>query len=111
MRLSLLYAVGLSFTLGATEVYAAGVKPSGAIIQAGSEHNSSHAIHDLGLAPPTASFDDPAPMPSLASTASSADATPVPELPIWGMMLLCFVGLGIAGFKRGRKDRLSSGIE
>jgi hypothetical protein len=111
MRLSLLYAVGLSFTLGMAEVYAAGVSPSGTIIPAASEHNSGHAIHDLGLAPPTASSDDPAPTASLASTASSADATSVPELPTWGMMLLFFVGLGIAGFKKGRKDRLSPGIE
>jgi hypothetical protein len=111
MRLSLLYAVGLSFALGAAEAYAGGVTPSGAIFQAASEHNSGDPIHDLGLAPPTASSDDPAPTATLASTASSADATPVPELPIWGMMLLCFVGLGIAGFKKGRKDRLSPGIE
>jgi hypothetical protein len=111
MRLRLLYAVGLSFALGAAEVYAAGVTPSGAIVQSASDHSSGHPIHDLGLAPPAASSDDPVPTPSFASTASSADATPVPELPIWGMMLLCFVGLGIAGFKKGRKDRLSPGIE
>jgi hypothetical protein len=110
MRLSLLCAAGLFFTLGTTGVYAAEVSPGGAI-QAASEHNSGHAIHDLGLAPPTASSDDSAPRASLASTASSADATSVPELPTWGMMLIFFVGLGIARFKSGRKDRLSPGIE
>jgi hypothetical protein len=108
MRLSLLYPVGLSFALGMAEVHAAGVSPSGAIIQSASEHSS---IHDLGLALPTASSDDPTPTASLASTASTSDATSVPELPTWGMMLLFFIGLGIAGFKKGRKDRLSPGIE
>jgi hypothetical protein len=111
MRLSLLYAVGLSFALGAAEVYAAGVTPGGAIIQVASERSSDLTTHDLGLAPPAATSDDPIPAPTFASGANSADATPVPELPIWGMMLLCFVGLGIAGFKKGRKDRLSPGIE
>jgi hypothetical protein len=106
-----LCAIALSFAIGASEVCAAGVAPAGPIIQTASDHNSGHAIHDLGLAPPTANSNDPTPTPSSASTVSSADATPVPELPIWAMMLLCFVGLGIAKFKKGRKDRLSPGIE
>jgi hypothetical protein len=38
-------------------------------------------------------------------------AEPVPELPIWAMLLLCFAGLGLARLKRGRKDRLSPGID
>jgi len=29
----------------------------------------------------------------------------------WALMALCVCGLGIAGFRRGRHDRLSSGIE
>jgi hypothetical protein len=95
---------------GAANACAAGVAP-GAIIRASSDHNSGPAIHDLGLAAPTANSEDPNPTLSSASAVSSADATPVPELPIWAMMLLCFVGLGIAVFKRGRKDRLSPGIE
>jgi hypothetical protein len=40
---------------------------------------------------------------------SSAEA--VPELPTWAMMLLCLAGLGLAGFKKSRKDRLSPGID
>jgi hypothetical protein len=104
-----LCAVALLWALGAPGVFAAGVTPGGAVIQAASDHNSG--LHDLGLAPPTANSDDPTPSPSLASTASRADAAPVPELPTWGMMLLCFVGLGIAGFRKGRKNRLSPGIE
>jgi hypothetical protein len=111
MRLTLLYAAGLSFTLATAEVYAAGALPSGAVIQATSDHNSSRAVLDLGLAPPIASSDDSTPTASLASTTSGADATSVPEPPTWGMMLLFFVGFGIAKFKSGRKDRLSPGIE
>jgi hypothetical protein len=68
-------------------------------------------MHDLGLAAPAANSEDPAPPLSSAPAVSSADATPVPELPTWAMMFLCFLGLGIAVFKRGRKDRLSPGIE
>ena len=44
-----------------------------------------------------------------AATVSPAE--PIPELPTWAMMLLCLMGLGLAGFKKGRKDRLSPGIE
>jgi MYXO-CTERM domain-containing protein len=40
---------------------------------------------------------------------SSAQA--VPELPTWAMMILCLAGLGLARFKRRRKNRLSQGIE
>jgi hypothetical protein len=40
-----------------------------------------------------------------------SNAEPVPELPIWALMLLFFGGLGLAKLKRGRKNRLSQGIE
>jgi hypothetical protein len=106
-----LCAVALCLALGATGACADNVTPSGAVIQTGSDHNPGRAIHDLGLAAPTTNSDDPTPTPSSAATAGSADAAPVPELPTWGMMLLCFIGLGIAGFTRSRKDRLSPGIE
>ena len=102
--------IGLCLALGAANACAADVA-RGAIVRTVSNRDSGPAIHDLGLAAPAANSEDPTPTPSSASTVSSADATPVPELPIWAMMLLCFVGLGIAGFKRGRKNRLSPGIE
>lgn len=100
--------VGLCFALGAANACAADVA-HGAVIRTMSNRDLGPALHDLGLASPTANSEEPTPTP--ASTMSSSDATPVPELPVWAMMLLCFVGLGIAGFKRGRKDRLSPGIE
>jgi len=109
-RQILLCAVGLGLALGAANASAAGVAP-GAIVQTSPDHNSGPAIHDLGLAAPAANSEDPAPALSSAAAVTSADATPVPELPTWAMLLLCFLGLGIAMFKRGRKDRLSPGIE
>ena len=102
--------IGLCLALGAANACAAGVAP-GVAIQMSSDHNPGPTIHDLGLAAPAANSEDPTSMLSSASTVTSADATPIPELPIWAMMLLCFVGLGIAGFKKGRKNRLSPGIE
>jgi len=50
-------------------------------------------------------------MPPSDSAMGSAAATAVPELPTWVMMFLCFLGLAVAVFKRGRKDRLSPGID
>jgi hypothetical protein len=34
-----------------------------------------------------------------------------PESSAWALMALCVCGLGVAGFRRGRANRLSSGIE
>jgi hypothetical protein len=51
------------------------------------------------------------PLPSLAASSNSAEATPIPELPTWGMMILCLLGLGLARLRRGRGNRLSPGIE
>jgi hypothetical protein len=105
-----LCAAGLSLALSAAGVSAAGVALSGATAQAAPDRDLGHAIRDLGLAAAAANSDDPTAARSFAPSASSADATPVPELPTWGMMLLFFVGLGFAAFKKGRKDRLSPGI-
>jgi hypothetical protein len=105
---TLLYAIGLCLALGAADACAAEATPGGAMNQTASG-NSSHVIHDLGLLAPVANSDDPAPAPSSASTENSAE--PIPELPTWAMMLLCLAGLGLAGFKKGRKDRLSPGID
>ncbi len=105
----LVYAVGLSLALGVADPCAAGVPPKGAITQPASDHNSYQGPHDLGLLAPGANSDDPSPQPSPASSVGSAE--PVPELPTWAMMLVCFLGLALAGLKKGRKDRLSPGIE
>ncbi len=91
--------------LGAAEACAAQTGPHGAIGQTASD--ATHPIRDLGDLPPPPDADTQT--PAAASTVSSAE--PVPELPIWGMLLLCFAGLGLARFKRGRKDRLSPGLE
>jgi len=106
---TLLYAIGLCLALGAADARAAQATPGGAMNQTASGRTSSHVIHDLGLLAPAANSDDPTPAPSSASTVNSAE--PIPELPTWAMMLLCLAGLGLAGFKRGRKDRLSPGID
>jgi hypothetical protein len=98
-------AIGLSLAVGAAEASAAA--PAGATIKVAL--GSTHPIHDLGDLPPPPDSDNSTPAPASASTVSSAE--PVPELPTWAMILLCFAGLGLAGFKRGRKDRLSPGIE
>jgi hypothetical protein len=109
MLLAFLYAVGLSLALGAGEASASADTPSGAVIEIASPQDQGYLIRDLGLLPPSANPDRPVQGPSSASTASSAEA--VPELPTWAMMLLCLMGLGLASFKRGRKDRLSPGIQ
>jgi hypothetical protein len=100
-------AIGLSLALGITEAGAAQADPAGVLIQTVS--NSPHPIQDLGDLPPRPDSDSAAPASASASSVSSAE--PVPELPTWAMMILCLAGLGLAGFKRGRKGRLSPGIE
>ena len=104
-----LYAAGLSLALGAADPCAAGVPAKGAITQSASDHNANQDTQDLGLLAPGANSDDPSPQPSPGSSVGSAE--PVPELPTWAMMLVCFLGLALAGLKKGRKDRLSPGIE
>jgi hypothetical protein len=101
----IVYAIGLSLALGAGEASAAQADPAGVLVQTVS--NSTHPIQDLGDLPPPPDSDSAAP----ASASSVSSAEPVPELPIWAMLLLCFAGLGLARLKRGRKDRLSPGIE
>jgi hypothetical protein len=95
--------------LSLADTCAGEARPDGAIVQTISDHNSGRTIHDLGLVVPTANSDDPTPTPSSTSTVSSAD--PIPELPTWALMLVFFLGLGLAGFKKRRKDRLSPGVE
>jgi hypothetical protein len=100
-------AIGLSLALGAAEACAAPLAPPATIAQPGS--TARDAIRDLGdLPPPT---DSVSTAPASTSTSSVSSAEPVPELPTWAMMILCLAGLGLARFKRGRKDRLSPGIE
>ena len=103
-------AIGLSLALGPANAYAAEVAP-GAGVRTISDHNSGPAILDLGSAARSAGSQDLAPMPPSDSAMGSAAATAVPELPTWVMMFLCFLGLAVAVFKRGRKDRLSPGID
>jgi hypothetical protein len=98
-------ALGLSLAVGAAEARTAQTALAGAIGQTALD--STHPIRDLGDLPPPSDSDTPT--PASASTVSSAE--PVPELPIWAMLLLCFAGLGLARFKRARKDRLSPGLE
>jgi hypothetical protein len=98
-------AIGLSLALGAAEARAAPAAPTGAVAHPAS--TARDAIRDLGDLPPPPDSDSTAP----ASASSVSSAEPVPELPIWAMMLLFFGGLGLARFKRGRKNRLSQGIE
>jgi hypothetical protein len=99
--------VGLSLALSAADARAAQHAPAGAGVQTGS--SSGHAVHDLGLLPPSPDSDLSTPPSSSASTISNAE--PVPEMSTWAMMLLCLAGLGLAGFKKGRKNRLSPGID
>jgi hypothetical protein len=100
-------AIGLSLALGVAEASAAHGDAAGVLIQTVS--NSTHPIQDLGDLPPPPDSDSAA--AASASTSSVSSAEPVPELPTWAMMILCLAGLGLARFKRGRKGRLSSGIE
>jgi hypothetical protein len=97
--------IGLSLAFGVAGARATPAAPAGVIIQVAL--GSTHPIHDLGDLPPPPDPDNPTP----ASTSTVSSAEPVPELPTWAMILLCFAGLGLAGFKRGRKDRLSPGID
>jgi hypothetical protein len=99
--------LGLFLALGAVEARAAQAANASAIIQTAS--NSSDAVRDLGVLPPPPDADNPSQTSPSAATASSAQ--PVPELPIWAMLLLFFGGLGLAKIKRGRTDRLSPGLE
>ena len=99
-------AIGLSLALGITEAGAAQADPAGVLIQTVS--NSTHPIQDLGDLPPP---DSDSTASATASAPSVSSAEPVPELPTWAMMILCLAGLGLAGFKRSRKGRLSPGIE
>jgi hypothetical protein len=98
-------AIGLSVAFGAAQASARQPAAGGAIAQSAS--HSGEAIQDLGALPPAPDSDNPTP----ASTSTESSAEPVPELPTWAMILLCFAGLGLAGLKRGRKDRLSPGID
>jgi hypothetical protein len=98
-------AVGLSLALGAAEAGAAEAALAAAIAQPA----STAPIRDLGDLPQLSDSDSTAPESTAASSVSSAEA--VPELPTWGMMILCLAGLGLARFKRGRKNRLSPAID
>jgi hypothetical protein len=98
-------AIGLSLTLGAAEAGAAQASLAGAIAQPA----STAPIRDLGDLPPPPDSDRTAPESTAAPSVSSAEA--VPELPTWAMMVLCLAGLGLARFKRGRKNRLSPAID
>jgi hypothetical protein len=111
MRASLLYAVGSCLALGAADAWTAEVTPAGAAIERASDQNSGHVIPNLALLPLPADSDNPTPAAWSATTVNGAGATPVPELPTWTMMLLSLAGLGLAGFKKSRKNRLSPGIE
>lgn len=102
---AMILMVGLSLALGAGNARAAEGAPAGPSIQT----NSGHAVHDLGLLPSSPNSDSSTQPSTSASAVSSAE--PVPELPTWAMMLLCLAGLGLAGFRKGRKNRLSPGIE
>jgi hypothetical protein len=101
------FAIGLSSALGVAEAAAAQADTADVLIQTVS--NSTHPIQDLGDLPPPPDSDSTA--PASASTSGVSSAEPVPELSTWAMMILCLAGLGLARFKRGRKGRLSPGIE
>jgi hypothetical protein len=93
--------IGLSLTFGAAE--ASAKQPSAVNVVAA----SGDVVRDLGALPPAPESDNSPP----ASASTFGIVEPVPELPTWAMILLCFAGLGLAGFRRGRKDRLSPGLE
>jgi hypothetical protein len=99
---------GLVLALGSAEAYATALAaPNNTAIAGGADENLDPAVQDLGLVPAPASSDNL----TSASASTESSAEPVPELPTWAMMLVLFMGLGLARFKSGRKDRLSSGIE
>jgi hypothetical protein len=100
------FAIALPLALGVAEARAAQAEPASALIQVVS--SSAHPIQDLGDLPPPPDADTPT---ASASASIVSNAQPVPELSTWAMMILCLVGLGLATFKRGRKDRLSPGLE
>jgi hypothetical protein len=100
-------AIGLSLALAAAEAHATPAATPGAVSHPAS--TGGDAFHDLGDLPTPPASDNPT--PASASTSSVSSAEPVPELPTWAMMILCLAGLGLARFKRGRKGRLSPGIE
>jgi hypothetical protein len=104
----IILSVGLTLALGAPDPCAAEARGS-APIEITPDQKSSHVVHDLGLLPPPVNSDNPTPGSASASKINTAE--PIPELPTWAMMLLCLMGLGLAGIKNGRKDRLSPGIE
>jgi hypothetical protein len=94
-------AIGLFLAFGAAE--ASAKQPAATSVVAA----SGDAIRDLGALPTAPEADNSTP----ASASTVGVAEPIPELPTWAMILLCFAGLGLAGFRRGRKDRLSPGLE
>jgi hypothetical protein len=98
--------IGLYLAVDIAEAGAAQADPASVLIQTVS--NSTHPIQDLGDLPPP---DSDSTASASASAPSVSSAEPVPELPTWAMMILCLAGLGLAGFKRSRKGRLSPGIE
>jgi hypothetical protein len=100
------FAIALPLALGVAEARAAQAGPASTLIQTVS--SSAHPIQDLGDLPPPPDADTPA---ASASASIVSNAQPVPELSTWAMMILCLAGLGLATFKRGRKDRLSPGLE
>jgi hypothetical protein len=108
VRPIILSAVGLHLALGAPDACATEARGT-APIEITSDQNSGHVVHDLGLLPPPANSDNPTPGPASASKMNNAE--PVPELATWAIMLLCFIGLAVAGYKKGRRNRLSPGIE
>jgi hypothetical protein len=109
-RLPTPFTIGLFFALGlAGPAVIAMAAPSSTAIASKSDNNVGHAIQDIGLLPALASSENST--PALASASTGSNAEPIPELPTWTMMLVFFMGLGLAVFKRGRKDRLSPGID
>jgi hypothetical protein len=98
--------MAFSLAFGAAEARAAQTTP---VPAHQTLSNSGHPIQDLGDVPPPP--DEDTPTPTSASTSAASNAQAVPELPMWAMLLVFFAGLGLARLKRGRKDRLSPGLE
>jgi hypothetical protein len=98
---------GLLLTFGGLEARSAETARAPGLIH--SVVHSGDPVQDLGNLPPPADADSSAPTSSSSATVSAAQ--PVPELPIWAMLLVFFGGLGLAKMKRGRRDRLSPGLE
>jgi hypothetical protein len=105
--LTLLFTIGLFLALGLAELcIPAMAGPDRAAITKVDEILDL-SIQDLGLLPAPGSSGASTP----ATVAIESRSQPIPELPTWTMMLIFFMGLGLAVFKRGRKDRLSPGID